>query len=97
MSDIWTTLKLQAVLMLTKSIVQTPESNSLIECINRNSLYLQMGLVMLTQVGRRVKKSHLLIVPIGINLLHTIYLNSNFLLAVQGEEIFEFRNSSSYN
>ena len=53
-SDLWTFLKLQSVLMLTKSIVQAPESNNLIDCINRNSLYLQMGLVMLTQVGRRV-------------------------------------------
>jgi hypothetical protein len=97
MSDLWTFLKLQSVLMLTKSIVQAPESNNLIDCINRNSLYLQMGLVMLTQVGRRVQKSYLLIIPIGINFLHTIYLNSNFLLAIQGEEIFEFRNSGSYN
>lgn len=97
MSDLWTFLKLQSVLMLAKSIVQAPESNTFIDCINRNSLYLQMGLVMLTQVGRRVQKSYLLIIPIGINLLHTFYLNSNFLLAIQGEEFLEFRNSGSYN
>ena len=48
MSDLWTFLKLQSMLMLTKSIVQAPESNNFIDCINRNSLYLQMGLVMLT-------------------------------------------------
>ena len=97
MSDVWTFLKLQSMLMLTKSFVQVPESNNLIDCINRNSLYLQMGLVMLTQVGRKVEKCYLLIIPIGINLLHTIYLNTNFLLAIQGEEYFVFRSSGSYD
>ena len=48
MPKLWSVLKLQSVLMLTKSIVQAPESDNLIECINRNSLYLQLGLLMLT-------------------------------------------------
>ena len=97
MPNLWSMLKLQSVLMLTKSIVQAPESDNLIECINRNSLYLQLGLVILTQVGKRIYACYLLIIPIGINFLHTFYLNTNSLLAIQGEENFQFRNSGSYD
>ena len=83
--DFLSVMKLQIILMLTKTIFKFPNS-VLIECLNRNSLYLQIVFVILTQMGRGVQKRSLILFPIVINFIHTIYLNPILILEIQGQE-----------
>ena len=74
--------------MLTKTIFKFNESMS-IGCLNRNSLQLQIVFIVLTQMGRGIQKRSLILIPVVINLSHTIYLNSLIKLAFKDQEILE--------
>ena len=48
-------------------------------------------------MGRGIQKKPLILIPAGLNLLHTVYLNSNILLVIKGKEMFEFRAFATYD
>ena len=86
-------IRLLAILILTKSITQGPieDSNSLIECLNLNSLYMQIILAFLFHLGEPERRGSVITIPMGMNMIHTLYLNTNILQVIKGLESFSFR------